>query len=715
MPTAKPDDKRLKQNKDLDVREQQRLSKIFGALDEKGKAAHKHALSLSQTLESLDIKQLDDALKKMKKIVKTEKDRYHYLKLIQRKLKEAGNTNAATLKALEKEIELTAELAVAEEDRLKLQGNINKYLKMGNKHLMNALATNKEIYEISHKMQLDSNITWENYSKLYDAAYKSTREMNKEVNQNVHNVKDLIATQEKLLSDGWKDIPMDDVNGVSTAVMQLSKTLGSFPAELSTAFQQSYRIFGEKTERFVTAMGNRLNAFSNTFGISIGMLSGAVTDMMASNNFISRSNMNAQMNANESLMRAAALTANIGLTSTNFLTALAKTSQFGTMEEMANLYQGGAMIQNFDTGEFQQKMTSQDYAGATMDLFKGIKDTFDNIDDHYVRAEYMQRIGGSFGLSDDDIMNIVTNGGNLEAYDDKLQNKLIDINTSMKDEIAGLNVAIVDQFTNWRDSWKATQTVGKFFQDIGLYGIEGLTKTMVAELGVLILQSSMQNGLLGKGFSGLLKFFGKGAAGGAGQLAGQTSLFGPAAGGGISGLTGAFGTTGAAALGIAGAGALAGGGLALWQSNRMKKNMMDTNLSNKQANNRANWNMAGMAGGGALAGAAIGSIVPIVGTAIGAGIGAVVGGAIGLGTGLVQKSKLKKERASMMESLDNERRASARAASGASFLTGDPMVDAINQQTEILAGVLDSQYSRNREMFLMGNTINETKAKLVFD
>ena len=63
----------------------------------------------------------------------------------------------------------------------------------------------------------------------------------------------------------------------------LQRTLGGLDDRLVMAFQTSFRQFGSQTDTFITQMGNRLNAFSNTFGIQVSALQGAVAEVISTN------------------------------------------------------------------------------------------------------------------------------------------------------------------------------------------------------------------------------------------------------------------------------------------------------------------------------------------------------------------------------------------------------------------------------------------------
>ena len=44
-------------------------------------------------------------------------------------------------------------------------------------------------------MQLEANLTWKQYTQVYNAAFDATRQMNKEMGQSLANAKDMINTQ----------------------------------------------------------------------------------------------------------------------------------------------------------------------------------------------------------------------------------------------------------------------------------------------------------------------------------------------------------------------------------------------------------------------------------------------------------------------------------------------------------------------------------------
>lgn len=662
-------DKQPKTNLDLDLRARN-LQKLIDGFENLGGSRDTNK-AFSRFAELLDPKQLDEFIAKTKKIVKSEQERLDIYKALKEEVNKTSDIKEALSKRLNKEINDEYKLLETIKQRKAIESQLLTIKKAGKKLLDAAVASNKEIFEISHKMQLESNVTWANYRKIYDNAYETTKMMNQEINKSVYNVKDLIKSQEKMLGAGWRDMDPTTLTKVSASVMNLSKTLGTLDVNLITAFQQSYRILGEQTDAFITAMGNRLNAFSDTFGASIGMLQGTVSEMIDANNFISRNNMEAQISANENLIRAAALSARMGLTTTSFLTQLAKTSQWGTMEEMAGLYEGGALLQNFDTAGFQQQMVDQDYAGATKQLFSSISDTLNNIDDHYLRAEYMQRIGSTFGLSDDELLRISTHGGNLEAYDQETIGKLAEGNNSMVEELGDLKVALMDRLENWYENSPFTQKVGEIMQEAGLYGIGKPIYGIATGVATIVKQNAVTQGLLAK--------------------TGGTSVIGSLGlGAGASGASGLSG--GAKVAGGLGGLALAGIGTSYFADRSAD---LDKSLGGNAVGNFA----SGIAGG-AITGAMIGGPA-------GAGIGAALG-AVGAG---IQHMKAVDERESAMEQLEADKRDRAKAEAQATY-TGDPIVDAINRQTSILKSTLDANYEENRRTILISDTINKTRASI---
>ncbi len=636
--------------------------------------------------ETLDPKKIDKVIKKTKELKLTESQRADVLQRILDHAIKNKEVSKEQLKLIQDQIKKSQDLVTAEKKRKENWDQIVKSAKTLKPLLDKAVKSNKEIYEISHKMQLESNVTWKNFQKLYDGAYQATRDMNKEIEKSVHNVKDMVNTQNRLLGTGWRNMNPSDLTAVAGSVMNLSKTLGVLDENLVMAFQNSFRIFGSQTEQFITAMGNRLNAFSDTFGISMGMLQGTVAQMMDSNNFIARSNMNVQMAANENLMRATALSASLGMTTTTFITNLAKTAQFGTMEEMSELYSGGAMIDGFDTGDFQSKMQNQDYTGATSDLFAGISRTLNNIDDQYVRAEYMKRIGGSFGFSNDEMLRIATHGDNLGAYEDNLAEKLKNVNTSMNDELKDLHMTVKDRLDNWFEGSGLSQGLGQIMNEFGLYGLADPMWQTARGIQVLILQNSS----LLKGFMGGGGAPGFGATGGWLGAASGTAKTNP--------MVLSNGTRLAGGLGGL---AVAGG------TNYMgHKMLVDGNKGNDFAGGAMN------VLGGAAGGAMIGSmILPGVGTAIGAGVGAIAGG---VNTYLSKKEGDRKYQENLATE-EAERRRNARAVTGAGFITDDPVVNAINSQTAALVRTLDGNYAANRQMYLTDDQKNKTKVTLLTD
>lgn len=584
-------------------------------------------------------------------------------------------------KLTDKNLHLIKDKLLPLEEKITLEKNLQKKSQeIMNKLLKKSLQTNQEIFKISHQMQLESNVTWSNYRRLYNEAYESARKANQEIGQSIHNVKDLVETQNKLLGAGWKDINPGVLTNVSASVMTLQKTLGKLDERLITGFEQSYRLFGSQTDVFVTQIGNRLNAFSNTFGVKVDMLQDVVAGMMDSNNFIHRSNMQAQIQANENLIRAAALAGAIGLTSATFVTNLAKTSQFGTMEQMAPIFQSGALLQGFDTSRFQQQMIAGQYDTATMQLLESISTTLNNVDDHYLRAEYMSQIGSAFGFSVDELNRIATHGGNLSAYDQNLQDKLVDVNTSMEDELAGLRMDVVDRMENWYLNTSFSQGLGSFMQEMGLYGMYDLMSGVGKQLFTMIWQLHSINASINA------------------QTA--ATLGGGLPAGGGSNAFGAFGKGGK----ISGEQALGGAGLAFggtllsdWGQNAQQ----NLNTDDATAN----------IGGGYLT--TLGDMATFGGIGMMAGglTGAAIGATIGLTSGIIKSIAGADERKAKQQELEDQQRAARKAAlnqSSSGYIGQDPIVVAIKDLENAVVGTLNGIQEENKVIDITNATYQKT-------
>jgi len=566
---------------------------------------------------------------------------------------------------------------------------------VADKALTKILQQNQEIFKTAKDLQLQSNLTWKQYTEIYEGAFQATRQLNKEVGQSIANAREMIETQNFLLQGGFRGINLADVTNMSASALMLTRTLGDFPNELLITFQRSYRQFGSQNDEFITQMGNRLNAFSNTFGVQVSMLTQTVASMSAENAFLFRNNMAARTRADESLMRAAALSGAMNLSSAAFISDLASTSQFGTMQEMAGIFQGGALLQGFDTRQFQQMMIGGQADSAIEMLFSSIGQTIGSIEDQYLRAEYMQQIGGAFGLSRDDILDITSNSGNLEKIMEELRDKTIDVDDSMLDELSGLKMSLVDRAENWWVSTKSSEGISKVLQDLGLVGVSGSLKYISTVLTTIAGKQFNVGSLVGNMLTG---------GGGGGVLGGFQGL-GNLDGGKLT-LANAPWTSGTAAKGMSGMArlGLGAGGAALGIGSNIagRSIQMNTNMSNTSANVLGGaTNVLGGVFGGAMLGQAL-IPVPLVGAAIGAGVGAIAGG--------INTYIGAQERKSAMQEMEDQQRQAARNRLQASSQTGDPVVDAINNMNANLTTVLNGNFSESIKMSFVLDTANRTSA-----
>lgn len=379
--------------------------------------------------------------------------------------------------------------------------------------------------------------------------------------------------------------------------------------------------------------------------------------------------MEMQLQANENLLKAAALSGSIGLTSSNFISDLALTSQYGTADQMSGIFQGGALLQGFDTSAFQGQMLSGNTDQAISGLFESIYGTMSGLgDDHYLRNEYMQQIGSAFGLSQRDMLQIMANGGNLGAYEEDMQEKLLDVNNSMKDEVRELRISVVDTVKNWWNNTAMVQGFGRVMNELGLHGVSGQLKGIQGTLITMMAQNKaggILGGLKGKGSTGNMM----------GPLQGGTKdIDAP--------------MLGLGALGFAGSQAL---GSSIQQNQNLSSGVANTGgfLTN--------------VGGGAAAGALMGSAVPLIGTTV----GAVVGGAMGLFNSI----KGMDDRKTATEEIEDNRR---QARNVTTPLTDDPLLNAINRQTDVLENAIGGSADRFGSVITQVETYKKTTTEGMF-
>jgi len=610
------------------------------------------------------LKEIKLQLKSIDKMYKTEKDRLAVYEKLLRIAKIHAKDEYHVLNILSKQYKKYKDIVEQKERIDKLSKAYVKTMKQdAGKALDMVIKKNKEIYEISHDLQLQGNATWNQFTKLYSQAYDVSRAMNKELGKQLLTAGEIVKAQNAMVQAGWRDINTSALTSLSAQASLITRTLGQFPIELQQAFQMSFRQFGSLTDTFINSMGNSLNEFSNTFGMTVNMLSQTVANMMAANTFLARNNLNAQLSANQSLMQAVALTSRVGINTPSFIPNLANTAQFGTASQMAEMYQAGAYLNDFSTSDFQEQMTDQNYAGATENLIGSIYDTLNGMDSGYLKNEYMAQIGSGFGLSQDDILQIMTNGNDLTKYSSEVQDKLLDVNTSMEDELKDLHMTLVQQIENFWVNSKFSEIVGSFLQETGLYGMNKLiSATNVILLAQLSLQSMGNGTSVGGNALNLLK--GKGGVG----LAG----IGKTAGMGLGGL----------AIGVGGN---------ILGSNRISNNT-DNNLGTDIGGGALNILS------GAVGGAMIGSAGGIIGTLAGGIIGAAAGG--------ISTLSALEEKNSKIEQLDIQERDARRAAQTV-VSSGDPVVDAINIMNEDLKNAISGGVSENKTLQVYLANINK--------
>ena len=169
--------------------------------------------------------------------------------------------------------------------------------------------------------------------------------------------------------------------------------------------------------------------------------------------------------------------------------------------------------------------------------------------------------------------------GDLGAYEEDMQEKLLDVNNSMKDEVRELRISVVDTVKNWWNNTAMVQGFGRVMNELGLHGVSGQLKGIQATL-ISMMAQNKAGGILG-GLKGSNRC---------------GNMMGPLPGG-AKGINAPM--LGLGALGFAGSQAL---GSSIQQNQNLSSGVANTGgfLTN--------------VGGGAAAGALMGSAVPLIGT-----------------------------------------------------------------------------------------------------
>ena len=613
-----------------------------------------------------EVAEMERLIELTERVYKLDKDRLQALKLIE---SNTNKNNKTALSALDTQIKKSTKLAELQDKQLKSAKQFGSTIKNEvSKAFDKLIKQNQEVYNISQKMQVSNNLSWKQYTELYNASYEAARKMNAEFGKQFANAQDLFKMQEQMSNLGWRGMSASQMTNISTQMSLMARVLGSFDTRLATAFQMSFRQFGNSTDIFINKLTNNLNEFSDSLGMSAELLTTSVADMMASNSFIARNNMQAQIRANQSLIQAAALSSEIGILTSNFINNLAKTAQYGTAGQMSELYQAGAYLSGsgFSTYDFQQQLQNQDYLGATEQLVGSIYETLNRMEPGYLRNEYMAQIGSGFGLSQDDILQIMTNGDKLDNISTDISDKLKSVNTSVEDEIKDLNIQLTERLDNFWTNSKISQNLGQFMMDNGLVGIEGHLKTIIAMMALSIQTSTGQS--LGSMVTNKL---GLTSAGGGLTSSGSTALIG-----------------GAKVLGGVGIGV--GANVA---GNNMIVNSGDDGWS-RFGGHAAN--ILGGTAGGALAGSAFGPI----GTAVGAGVGLIAG---------ITNSVLSEgQRTQNIRAAEADADARAREARASSTVsTGNPIVDKLDEIKNAI--VSEGAATRGQQMTIQLFKDNQTK------
>lgn len=637
-----------------------------------------------------DTKELEKQLKIIQALSEKEVDRrsinQEIAKSIEeqnKKLKEgAGKDSQAHLQALKRIETVNKEITKQLQKQADSASRIDRLYKTLGKSLDYIVKQNQEIYKTSHEMQLQGNITWREFRELYNGAYESARRLNREIGTQLYTARELVSTQEKMISTGWKGLAPENLVNVTQSMALLQRTLGDLDARLVNALQISYNQFGARTDTFVTQLGNNLNAFSDSFGLTVASLQGAVAEMLEVNTFIARNNLTAQIAANTSFMQAAALSSGLNMQNINFIGQLTRVSEFGTMSDLADLYTSGALLEGFNASDFITGLQSGDYLDQTRSLIKSIRDTLSGMEDNkLLRNEYMKRLQSGFGLSQGDLIAIMNAGDNLETLEAEINEKLLTSSNSMVEELAGLKVTLIDQIENFWANWHVSQGFGKVMNELGLYGLmDPITKIK----NILLLDKGIS---LGKTIMGV---------GGTAAGASQAAAYATAQARGLDPFPPVVPMGAGTRLGL-GIGGLVLGGLSSHIGTGLQT---DITRSQAEANLGAGINILGQAASGALMGAAFTG-----GTPVGIGVGLIAG----LAKGIYDASQADRQRQTALEELDAQERRDRRAAQV--IETGEPIIDTLNHGFASVVNAITGEGEKTRTLTTVVDLIDKGSTK----
>lgn len=638
-----------------------------------------------------DTKELEKQLKLIQALSEKEVDRRSINQEIAKSIEEqneklkkgAGKDSQAHLQALKRIETVNKEITKQLQKQADSASRIDRLYKTLGKSLDYIVKQNQEIYKTSHEMQLQGNITWREFRELYNGAYESARRLNREIGTQLYTARELVSTQEKMISTGWKGLTPENLVNVTQSMALLQRTLGDLDARLVNALQISYNQFGARTDTFVTQLGNNLNAFSDSFGLTVASLQGAVAEMLEVNTFIARNNLTAQITANTSFMQAAALSSGLNMQNINFIGQLTRVSEFGTMSDLADLYTSGALLEGFNASDFITGLQSGDYLDQTRSLIKSIRDTLSGMEDNkLLRNEYMKRLQSGFGLSQGDLIAIMNAGDNLETLEAEINEKLLTASNSMVDELADLKVTLIDQIENFWANSNVSQGFGKVMNELGLYGLMGPVKEIRNILW------------LDKGIS-----FGKAIMGAGGTAAGasQAAAYATAQAQGLAPPLPTVVPMGAGARIGLGLGGLALGGLSSHIGTGLQT---DIKRSQAEANLGAGVNILGQAAAGGLMGAAFtgGNLT-----------GIAVGTIAGLAKGIYDASQADRQRQTALEELDAQERRDRRAAQV--IETGEPVIDTLNHGFASVVNAITGEGEKTRTLTTVVDLIDKGSTK----
>lgn len=348
-------------------------------------------------------------------------------------------------------------------DLLKFAGDFMNFYKRGA----------AETARYAGDIQQSQNLNIKQYGDIEESAINSAMDLNSQVGKMLVGAGSIMASNAKLLSEGWS---VSTLGNLGTVATMFDRTLGSGVFDsLSDTFLSLERSFGSTGAE---SLGDKLNSFQGMFGITTSDLVSALkTNQSAMETLAHRkgtpidklqSNLLVATAAMESFAQGAGQVASglQELASTNFADFMSQTAALGGL-----LARSG----NFNVTSFQSDLRAGNTDSAMQQLATSLQSM--NLNE-YEYGIYVDEISKALGIDASVVRNMLNSQQNIADTFDEATARMVKSVNSMKEEMTKITVDIDEQVKAFSQANPFTLALNKTARDNGLSNFSELSGVM---------------------------------------------------------------------------------------------------------------------------------------------------------------------------------------------------------------------------------------------